>query len=52
MLKHQIISHNGQSASACWCNKQVINGFASVRGDNPLIKARGLSSRTDAHIIQ
>ena len=30
---------------------KLLYGVASVRGDNPHAKARGLSTRTDAHTI-
>ena len=40
------ISHNVQSAHACWCNKEVSVWLYVCTGDNPLAKARGLSSRT------
>ena len=48
---HQI-SHNAQSAHACWCNKAVIVWLCVCTGENPLAKARGLSSHTYAQTIQ
>ena len=32
--------------------RQLLYGFCVCTGDNPLAKARGLSSRTDTQIIQ
>ena len=46
------ISQFEQSANACWCNKLVSVWFCVCTGDNPLAKAHGLSSRTDAQTIQ
>ena len=48
---HQI-SHNAQSAHACWCNKTVIVLLCVCMEDNPLAKTRGLSSPTYAQTIQ
>ena len=39
------MSCNAQSAHACRCNKAVIVLLCVCTGDNPLAKARGLSSR-------
>ena len=48
---HQIF-HNAQTAHACWCKKAIIVWLCVCTGDNPLAKARGLSSCTYAHTIQ
>ena len=40
------ISHKTQRTHAYWCNKAVIVWLCVCMGDNPLAKARGLSSRT------
>ena len=37
---------------ACWCEKAVIVWLCVCTGDNPLAKARGLSSCTYAQTIQ
>ena len=39
-------------SNGCRCNKAVIVWFSIYTGDNPLAKARGLSSRTYAQTIQ
>ena len=41
-----------QVRHACWCNKKVIVRLCVCTGENPLAKARGLSSRTYAQTIQ
>ena len=48
------LPHNAQStaAHARWCDKTAIVWFCIQTGDNPLIEARGLSSRSYEQTIQ
>ena len=45
------LSHNLHSTHARWCNKKVIVWLCVCKRDNPLAKARVLSSRACAQTI-